>query len=841
MTTENFMIGPVKDALRKDIKPFATPEDSFETMMNAYQWRGRIIRRSGYTTLGRLANGTPVMGLRTYENFGINLQTLVAFDLTQAYEWNGTAFIPLPSTMPVIWSGTDINFFWTINYANAFWVTNGKEGLNGVAISNAVAGVGITTITTSTPNGFTSGQTVAIINIASTAANAVDDLNGKTFVITVINPTTFTIPFATLSTYASGGIALNSQVSVTGQDGIRYYGILTNGTGWANYNPPVDPNNALAGALLIFAYRGYLVFLNTFEGNEAGVFNYPNRARWTQIGTPYYSEPVPVFPNPQGIDPNTARDDLFGRGGANDAPTNEAIVAAYFIRDILIVYFERSTWRLRFVNNSQNPFVWERINIELGSDCTFSAIPFDKGLMAIGNRGIVISDGNDTIRIDEKIPDDAFDIRQINNGLKRVYGIRTFRTKLNYWTYPSDTNMNGIYPDMVLVFNYDTKNWSYFNDSFTCFGYYYQASTGLTWADLPEEWASYNNLSWNSGIAQIENELIVAGNQQGYVLLLQEPDEEGNNPTNSPSLSISAIANNTGPPQLASTFTSTNNNLADGTWITLTGITGTTDLEGSSLNNRNFKLSNPGYDPNLFTLNEFKPIDAGSASGSSFGPYTIAYQNIQPGSPTIIVGAISFTDTAASGILVGVGGVGGAGVIDYTNGIFTLLFNAPIAPTEVFVYAVTVDPSQGLNPIFTTGVYGGGGQITVISGMDIQTKVFNFFGSDQKARLSRIDFYTDSTANGQFTCNIFGDDSNVIINTPLSDNPNQNIVLTSTSPYAVGQGDQSIFRLYCDASASTLQFQFTLTDAQLAVNAVNSADIEILAFMVAMRRGGRLI
>ena len=55
-------------------------------------------------------------------------------------------------------------------------------------------------------------------------------------------------------------MALNAFVTVSGQDGIRYYGNLTNGTGWANYNPPIDPNNALAGSLLIFSYRGYLVF-----------------------------------------------------------------------------------------------------------------------------------------------------------------------------------------------------------------------------------------------------------------------------------------------------------------------------------------------------------------------------------------------------------------------------------------------------------------------------------------------------------------------------------------------------------------------------------------------------
>src|SRR6185295_2232376 len=212
MSATKFLIGPIKDGLRKDIKPYALTEDAFAQLINAYQWRGWIVRRSGYTLLGRLANKTPVMGLKTRELFGLGLQQLIAFDTTQAYAFDaGTlTFIPLPSVMPVIWSGTDYQFFNIANYAGAFWATNSKPGLNGVAIINAVAGVGITTITTLTPHGFTTGQTVAIINITSTASDGSDDLNGNTYIITVTGLNTFTIPFQTTSTYSSGGIALNS-------------------------------------------------------------------------------------------------------------------------------------------------------------------------------------------------------------------------------------------------------------------------------------------------------------------------------------------------------------------------------------------------------------------------------------------------------------------------------------------------------------------------------------------------------------------------------------------------------------------------------------------------------
>ena len=837
MTTQSFLIGPVKQGLRKETKPWTSPDDSFETLENAYQWRDRVVRRSGYTTLGRLANGTPVMGLRTYEKFGIGLQTLVAFDTTDAYEWDGTNFVVLPSVMPVTWSGTDYQFFYTINYANAFWATNNKPGLHGWNVSAFAGSAGVgnlaTVQVTSAGNNVQVGDYVHFINLSSTLVGntgvlAIVTIAGDPFTVQATN-----LPASSTFTWTNGltatGMVLDSMQSITNRDGIRYYGDLSNGTGWANYNPPIDANNALAGALLMFPYRGYLVFLNTWEGNEEDIFNYGNRARWTQIGTPYYSEPVPVVPNPQTFDINAVRDDLFGRGGANDAPTNEVIVAAAFIRDILVVYFERSTWRLRFVNNAQNPFVWERVNIELGASCTFSSIPFDKGLMAIGNRGIVISDTNDTDRFDEKVPDTIFNIRQLNNGLERVYGIRTFRTKLNYWTYPSSDNPEGTYPDKVLVFNYDTKNWSFFDDCFTCFGYYYLTGTGDTWGDLTDDWSSYGHKSWDSGISQTGYENIVAGNQQGYVLLLQEPTE-GNYCVNSPSLEVTNLIGNV--------VTSANNNLIEGTWIKLTDVTGTTFDDGVSLNDRNFKISKiKTIDPDM-VLNEYKPVIGGNASGLQY-IYQIDYTPIIPGSVQINIGADVYTDTNLDGILYLLGLP--VGTIDYNSGTIIINFAAPIAPTQVNIRVVSLNPLQEIVPIATTGAYTGGGQITKISNIDIQTKIFNFFQNDQRARLSKIDFYTDVTKYGQFSVDIMPDSSNIAANQPLPDNPQSNVVLTSVNPYQIGEGAETLFRLYADVSAQTVQFKFYMSDAQMAVDAINASDIDISAFVVTMRPGGRLV
>jgi len=931
-------VGPVGDGLRKDMKSWATPDDSFDTLLNAYQFRGRIVRRPGYTTLGQLSfqittqivaasaqnftnnlfatfslsgvvivsgsinitvngagnyvlredpsnpgsiiqtggvgvqflNGSinyltgdlvlnfsanpggnvvisfsyaymlPVMGLRTRELFELNEQDTIAFDTQFSYRYSNTLqlFQPLPSVMPVVWSGTNYQFFYTINYAGAFWATNSKPGLNGLSISN-IDNANPAEVTTGVAHGYTTGQSVAIINVNGydPIAASTPILNGQVFTITVTGPTTFTLDGldGTLYTaYSSGGMALNSQVTVTGQDGIRYYATTAIGTTWVNYNPPIDPNNALAGALLIFPYRGYLVFLNTEEGNENGTFNFGNRARWTQVGTPYYSPPDPTTPNPVGFDPTTARDDLFGKGGANDAPTQEVIIGAGFIKDILIVFFERSTWRLRFVNNAQNPFDWERINVELGASATFSTVPFDKGLMAIGERGIVIADPNDVIRFDEKVPDTIFEIRIENQGMQRVNGIRTFRTKLNYWTYPDGENVNGIFPNKVLVFNYDTRNWSFFDDCFTCFGYFYSFDD-RTWESLTDAWSSYGNITWQGSEIEKSYETIIAGNQQGFVFALEQTDS-----VNQESLYITDITTALG----VTTFTSPFNNIQDGTWITLEGISGVTDITGVTLNGRNFKWINPDgpeAEPNLFFLQEFTPVDAGLTTLPSIFTYTLAvpFIPIFPGSPYITVGSETFTDTQLDGTLTG--SLGSTGTINYTTGLIVLNFIAPIGATQVYIRVVSVNPNQGLSNVVTTGTYTGGGYITKISNFDITTTIFNFLPEDKRSRLSYIDFYVDTTSDGEFTCNVLSDSGSTIVNQPLGDNPRSNVVQTSLNPYQFGNGEETIFRLYADVISQTIQCQFTLTDQQQAVNVISQSDLEILGMNFFIRKGGRLV
>ncbi len=51
---EKIVVGPINKGLKTDRLPFVIDNDSFPTLINAYQWRGRIKRKRGTALLGRL-------------------------------------------------------------------------------------------------------------------------------------------------------------------------------------------------------------------------------------------------------------------------------------------------------------------------------------------------------------------------------------------------------------------------------------------------------------------------------------------------------------------------------------------------------------------------------------------------------------------------------------------------------------------------------------------------------------------------------------------------------------------------------------------------------------------
>ena len=331
----------------------------------------------------------------------------------------------------------------------------------------------------------------------------------------------------------------------TAADGMKYW----NGSAWVNFVPVINAaGDTIITARIILPFKDRLILLNTIENISSANQPFAQRCRFSQNGDPT-------------DEANGWLEDTPGRGGYIDAPTKEAIISAEFLRDRLIVFFERSTWELVYTGNQVLPFVWQKINTELGAESTFSVVPFDKVILGIGNVGIHACNGANVERIDEKIPDEVFDIQNDNEGVARVYGIRDYAVEMVYWTFPSTEKEGTTYPNQVLIYNYKTGTWAINDDTITAFGYF-QNPNDVTWQSTNLTWEEYV-ATWESGSQQSLYRQVIAGNQEGFTFLVNPRLSE-----NSPSLQITNIA-------IASniiTFTVINHNLQIGEWVYIENI-----------------------------------------------------------------------------------------------------------------------------------------------------------------------------------------------------------------------------------------------------------------------------
>jgi hypothetical protein len=584
MPTDKFLIAPYdkESGLQTDIRPWLVPDTAFSELNNAYVFRGRVRKRFGATSQGRFRIN---IGVTAFGVFAGNILTILndpglPIAVGQAFSINDcfyTINIDLPG--PQVMLRTIPGPFATMDIATGAFQLSYPGIADGTPVYfyPALPVMGL--------------LTKELVNINNEEIIGFDARYAYRYIAgTGWDRLALTFPAAT--TAISVWTGNNSQffwgcnwsgagpndkiffVTNFNQAEPQYMRYL-NGNTWYSFRPiitatGVGPILYLDCARLIVVYKNRLVALNTWE---SGV-HYCNRARYSQIGSP--------------LDPDGWRFDP-GRGAAIDAATTEAIITATFVRDRLIVFFERSTWELAFTNNQAQPFTWQKINTELGAESTFSIVPFDRVAIGVGNVGIQACNGATVERIDEKIPDKVFEIHNDNNGIERVYGIRDYNTELLYWSFPGPNALAlAPFPNKVLIYNYKTGTWAFNDDTITAFGYF-QPSIAINWGQPGINWGM--NIPWNGGRNQAYHRSIIAGNQQGFTFLCN-----ADVPTNSPALQITDIA-----PGAVTTITAINHNLFGGEYIKITGVVGI-----NALNNNIYQILG------IVGADEFK-IDTASA------------------------------------------------------------------------------------------------------------------------------------------------------------------------------------------------------------------------------------
>lgn len=613
MGFDRFLVAPLNSGLQTDLKAWQILDDSFSYLQNAYAFRGRIRKR-----FGTILMGSPQLQSSSRLRVSLGNNTNAAMNLPA----NTAAHTPQLAIGQTFTLGTD---FFNVYQLGA-----------GVATLSTNAGVSAVIDSTVNPNTitFTGGAltdvewypSLPVMGItqylqAGTAVNnhptyAFDTefaytFNGGAWArsgTAVWKGSNLNYFWATNWVNKLGVPALyvtnfnahtgNANPAAT-DDPIWYY----DGTNWvARLGSSVAngifflPGGAAAGAgpfvqtcRIILAFKNRLLLLNTIENNNTGgagvgtgvATAYVNRCRFSWNGDP---TAVNAWYEPNQSD---AAGNVASGAGFIDAATDEQIIGAEFVKDRLIVYFERSAWEISYNGNEIEPFTWNKLNTELGSQSTFSTVAFDKAILAIGNSGIHACNGSNVERIDNKIPDEVFDsFATKNNQTARTAGIRDYFTELVYWAFvDTEATANQPFANQVLVYNYANGSWAINDDCFTTFGYFEQ-QVDMTWVgSAPQQWLQFNQ-NWIDNVDDANHRVILGGTPEGFVLIIAPGEDR-----NAASMQITNLsATDAG----VTTLTIINHNLSeiptqlpvDSDYIYLENIVGT----ASTLNGGIFKI-----------------------------------------------------------------------------------------------------------------------------------------------------------------------------------------------------------------------------------------------------------
>lgn len=754
-------VGPVNDGLRDDRLAFNIDNDSFPTLFNAYQWRGRVKRKRGTSLLGRLRkffnststvysstatitlNGSgegnlitgfsldatgsiipgtvvitdtitlvvytdpamdgtlspsgtinyatgdivilaaannpvsaqfvyfpslPVMGLETLELLPLRFPGNLGFDTRYSYNitpnhpypiYNVTyyknpavsallpGYIPKTTPTPFHWNGQDYQQFWSLNYENAFWVTNGVTepfSIANIGMQYAPSGdityvsnTATTLVVTIVGSPLVVGDFVFVNEWTGANADSLNFLSG--YVTSIVGPNiTITFPTANIGAgpYTPGIIQYLTNVSDASKDCIKFYdGDPTNGSatnpvfvqghGWVNFCPPLSIQDFsirdlppdqyyLVGAVMIIEFKDRILFLGPVVQTSAAdsQIYLQDTIIYSQNGTPYYTASFSngpllpqnltyiLLPDNQTSVPATFFEDVTGFGGFVTAGVQESINTCDFNEDALILGFDTFQTRVIYSGNDILPFNFFITNSELGSSSTFSVINTNSGVLTRGDRGYIITSQTEAKRFDLKIPDQVFQINLLNNGTERITAARDYINEWIYFSYPvnqQDESIGYKFNNQTLQFNYRDNSWAIFNECYTTYGTI-QRINGLIWSTVGSvfpTWAEWNE-PWNSGTTTSRNPEVMAGNQQGFVLIRDEGTAEAE------SLYIKSFA-------AGSQVVSPDHTLNQGDYIIIRNCIGTISYE---VNNRVFSVGDI-VDKDTFKLNPV--IGTGTYSG----------------------------------------------------------------------------------------------------------------------------------------------------------------------------------------------------------------------------------
>lgn len=499
MPYDELLIAPFREGKRKDVESWLLPNEAFDDLENVYLHRGVLQKRRGYKVYGQM--GTFVSAETGFSNPGGNQYTktlantpIIAGSL-KVYDDGG------PQALYDDGSGT-----FTGNGTGTIDYTTGAVDVTftGAIVGNVDADYHYSD----------TGNDRKIRGLFNLENSLGDD---KLVACDRDCLSVYDITYGYFANKSNGAnyIYFGNTTELFHARGYKSKLYLTDGidstasSGMWTYDPSTDQvsdftaqygsggTDLVNKCTTIIPYYRRLLLIRTVEG--VSNTDYKQRIRWSKID-----------------DPTTWRADIPGQGSGLDAATNEEIVGAGIIHDVLVVALERSIWLFEYTGGYTPPFRWRRIKGNLEINAIYGTIETEQMVIFIGHGGIYACDGVNVQRLDDKIPD--FTIEDINieyfNKVCAVYDRGLDQVLISYPSTQSSTEN-----DRTLAFGLKDGWFAEYNFGMHALGSYIQI-TDQTFADLTDGttlWGVYSSFLFQELTRQAREDLILGGKDAGYV------------------------------------------------------------------------------------------------------------------------------------------------------------------------------------------------------------------------------------------------------------------------------------------------------------------------------------
>lgn len=254
------------------------------------------------------------------------------------------------------------------------------------------------------------------------------------------------------------------------------------------------PDNNITTARFIALIKSRLViFALTERGTTQGV-----RARWCSVNDP----------------------DTWPDANYVDCPIEDYMNGIEFLGDDLYVLFKKHIFRFAYTGDEDLPFEWQRIEGFEGSYAKCSPISLPHEIMAVGKRNVIGMNGNLSYTVDLLNPE--FVPSWVQSSISYSQGMVWKDEKQVWFTYTSaeaSANADGnIYPDSILVLDYEQKNWATYGIDIHCMGIS-DLEADLTWNDVTDAWEDID-WAWSEPAIQAGSDVRLFGGHAGIIYKL---------------------------------------------------------------------------------------------------------------------------------------------------------------------------------------------------------------------------------------------------------------------------------------------------------------------------------